>query len=565
MPAHLRRLAACLVLLLFAASFILRGGGEGAGSLWWVERVQAVPALLSTLNGREWSAVILAGLLLLTLLFGRVFCSWLCPLGILQDLANRIARPRPSRRKGKGVRFAPHHPWLRGIMALLAFGGLAAGTVGLLTWMDPYSIAARGMAYIFTPMLRLLAPATGAEMTPPDWESASPFLMAIAALGLALPLGLAAWRGRLYCNTLCPVGTVLGLLSRVAPFTPKLDRTACGRCGTCMKACKAQAIDLKNGRVDATRCVACYNCLAACSRGAMTLRPQKKTPNAAESAAAVAEEPVVDKTRRAFLGVGITALASAALPEVSRPTPASTNPAEVGTNENPVAVPPGAQSVERFLSQCTACGLCISQCPTGVLRPSVGHHSSGFMKPFLWYGRASCDPNCVTCSQVCPTGALLPLSLAEKRHTQTGLAQYRQQHCRVWAQGETCGKCVTEAHCPTGALVAQQVQVPTVDAETCRGCRRCTSVCPAGAITRVDVPGRERKLAVIDRSKCIGCGACAAACRPQAITLRSLTAPRLDAPEKCIGCGACELACPAKRPWALSVVPRAVHLTTPNK
>ncbi len=563
MLATIRRVVACLVLLAFVASFIPRGGAASVVPLWWVERVQLVPALLGSLSAKAWALLILGGLLLLTLIFGRVFCSWLCPLGMLQDLVNRAARPQPQRRKGRAVRYAPNHPRLRAAMALLAFGALAAGSVGLLTWLDPYSIAARGMAAIGAPALCGLL---GIEMPPEgEWLHYGPLFMAVAALGLALPLGLAIWRGRLYCNTICPVGAVLGWLARFAPCTPHIDQTACGRCGACMKACKAQAIDLKNGRVDATRCVACYNCVAACSNRAMKLAPeiaraQKQEDTAAEPLAAA--QPA-SASRRAFLGVGIMGLASAALPEMPQPAPSS-NPGEVGTNEIPFAVPPGAQSAERFLSRCTACGLCISNCPTGVLYPSFMHHSSGgFMKPWLNYSQAFCDPNCTTCSQACPTGALLPLSLAEKRHTQIGLAQYTQKACLVWATGQNCGRCVTEVSCPTGALEAQDVQRPAVDAEKCRGCRRCSRVCPAGAITRVEVEGRDRPLAVIDYSKCIGCGACAAACRPRAISVTSLVAPRLAHPEKCIGCGACEHVCPTRRPQALAVIPRAVHLHTP--
>ncbi len=559
MLATFRRLVASLVLLFFVASFIPWGGAGAWSGIWWVERAQFVPALLGSLSGKAWAGIVLGVLLLLTLLFGRVFCSWLCPLGILQDIANRAARPRPQSRKGKGIRFAPNHPWLRGIMALLAFGGLAAGTVGLLTWLDPYSIAARGMATIVNP---LFSWAMGAEAEPWDMELSAAVAMAVAACGLALPLGLAVWRGRLYCNTICPVGSVLGCLSRFAPFTPKMEASACGRCGACMKSCKAQAIDIKNMRVDASRCVACYDCLSACSRSAMTLRPTKPAAKVANGEAPAEES--ADASRRAFLGLGVASLATAALPELPASAP-SCNPAEQGTNESPAAVPPGAQSVERLLDHCTACGLCISNCPTQVLRPSVfALGIRGFMKPMLDFTRAFCDPNCTNCSRACPTGALLPLALAEKRRTQIGLVHYEQKNCLVWLHGKPCARCVTEVQCPTGALVAQEVNVPQVDAEKCRGCRRCSRVCPVGAITRVEVEGRDRLLAVIDRSKCIGCGACAAACRPQAIALQKLTAPRLAHPEKCIGCGACDHVCPAKRERALYVVPREQHLSTPE-
>ncbi len=308
------------------------------------------------------------------------------------------------------------------------------------------------------------------------------------------------------------------------------------------------------------RIVACCDCLSARRRGAMRSPSRPSASPQAETAT-----PAVDSSRRAFLGMGIAGFASAALPELPAPAPGS-NPAEPGHNESPAAVPPGAQSVERFRSHCTACGLCISACPTQVLRPAVlALGIRGFMMPTLDFTRAACAAECVTCSHVCPTGALLPLSLAEKRHTQIGLVHFSQSACRVWKEGVACAQCVTAAHCPTGALEEQQVSVPTVNADLCRGCRRCARVCPAGAISMVEVEGRAKRLAVIDRSKCIGCGACATACRPQAISLQQLTAPHLAHPEQCIGCGACEHVCPATSQKALCVVPRAVHLQTPGE
>ncbi len=571
MSALIRRIVAILVLLAFAAAFIPWAGGELSGQAMGC--LQFVPALLGTLSGKAWACCALAALLLLTLIFGRVYCSWLCPLGILQDAANRLARPRPRAAKGRFLRWAPNRPWLRAFFALLGFGMLAAGSVGLLTWLDPYSIAARGMAAFVNPALTALAGLCGAELPAPDWQRYAPWAMALAALGLALPLGMAVWRGRLYCNSICPVGAVLGLLARLAPCTPHIDREACGRCGACLRSCKAQAIDLRAQRVDATRCVGCYNCVSACSRSAMRLRPHNPFRRAAAKAgqgrgkeASAPPSPArVDTTRRALLGLGFASLAIAALPKPPRPKP-GTKPAEVADNTSPAAVPPGAQGVERLLTHCTGCGLCIANCPTQVLRPgllALGLH--GFMKPTLDFSRGYCADDCHRCSELCPEGALLPLALAQKQRTQIGLAQYEPSRCVVWKHGVPCAHCVTAARCPTGALEAQEVNVPFIRDEACRGCGRCPRVCPAGAISMVRVEGREKRLAVIDRSKCVGCGACAQACRPKAIETRRLTIPRLAHPARCIGCGACEHACPATPQRAIRVTPRAEHLAAEER
>ncbi len=577
----IRRVVACLVGLAFVASFLPWGGVAPWEEGFWAERAQFVPALLGTLHGKEWAWVALAGLALLTLVFGRVFCSWICPLGIAQDAVNRVARPRPLRRKGKAIACDRNHVLVRAVFGIAGFGSLAAGGVGLMTWLDPYSIAARAMAAFGNPALSACANALGADLPAPAWDRYAPWLMAVAAFSVAVPLAMAAWRGRLYCNTICPVGALLGLLARFAPCAPHIDSASCGRCAACMKSCKAHAIDLKTMSVDTSRCVACYDCVSNCSRGAMTLRPHspfakpaaKGKSAAGKSAAgksaaakgkpapaAAPSEGRVDATRRAFLGLGFAGLAAAALPEPS--VAASEDRAEVGSNASPAAVPPGAGSVEGLLSRCTGCGLCIANCPTQVLRPALlSLGARGFLKPTLDFSRGFCAYDCHRCSTACPEGALTPLALAEKQRTQIGLVGFHQERCRVWTEGAECALCVLGGNCPTGALEAREMTVPFILDEKCIGCRRCERVCPQGAITVTEVEGRERRLAIIDRSKCVGCGACVDSCtRRKAIEGRKLTAPVLVAPEKCIGCGACEHACPAEPEKAMEVTARRVHL-----
>lgn len=527
MLAVIRRVVAMFVLLAFVALCSGLVPAEYVMRLMGAPRVQFVPLLLSSLSGGMAAVVVLVVLLLLTLIFGRVYCSWLCPLGILQDIVNRLLRPHGM----KQARYTPNHVIIRTLSALASFGAFAFGSVGLLAYLDPYSITARA----FGVLPRLLQTPSG---------SAAWLAIAVAAFSLALPLGMAAWRGRLYCNTFCPVGAVLGLLARWAPFAPQLDSKACRRCGSCLRRCKAHAIDLKLGRIDRTRCVGCYDCVSACPHHAIKLRKTLPKPTKAQ-------EPA-DPTRRALVGLGALSLASTLVP---LPANAANESSGAGESNSLPILPPGAgESRERFLNTCTGCGLCISHCPTGVLRPSLTAHGwAGFLKPYLavsspqgMEGGRFCRYDCNLCSSLCPTGALSPLSLAEKQRTRIATAQHYPARCTPWQTGYECGHCV--AACPTGALRLRPASVPIRDNPAdCTACRRCVRVCPQGAVSlhphpTADKP--ERRIAVIDYGKCIGCGACAAACRRHVIRAVQVEVPELN-PERCIGCGACTAHCPA--------------------
>lgn len=542
MLALLRRIVALFVLAAFAALCSGWVPEEYTLHLMGTPRVQFVPLVLSALNGSLLAGGVLAILALLTLLFGRVYCSWLCPLGILQDIVNRVVRPRGMKR----ARYTPNHYPVRIFFAFAAVSAFGVGATLILAVLDPYTSA----ALAFGTLKHLcLEPPVG------ETEAARGLGMGLILFCLALPLGMAAWRGRLYCNTVCPVGALLGLLARVAPFAPQIEKTACRRCGNCLRRCKAHAIDLKNGYIDRTRCVGCYDCVGVCPHGALSLLPKGK---------AATDDAPADPTRRAVVGLGGLALASALLP-----LPARSEEEQEGKGASPPALPilpPGAgENRARFLEVCTGCGLCIANCPTEVLRPSLTAHGwNGFLKPYLDirpadpHGVSSgrfCRFDCNRCSSLCPTGALMPLTLAEKQRTRIALAHHLPARCIPWQTGYECGHCA-EA-CPTHALTLRAVTVPLREnPDACTGCRRCLRVCPQGAISLVPAPTAEkpeRRVAEIDYGKCIGCGACAAACRRHhVIRAVSTEVPTLD-PERCIGCGACRAHCPAAPHAAISV------------
>ena len=241
------------------------GFAEGMGFL---TRIQFVPACLA------FNMIVLAVLVLVTLLVGRVYCSVVCPLGIFQDIVLRLRRLIVR----KNFAYRPGHPAVRAVSALV-FAVLAlCGCAALAGLIEPYSVYGRYATHLFEPLAAMCANVAAdlaARWGHPCILKTEIFVRGWAALGVAGVLFvaltiLAAWRGRLFCNTVCPVGAVLGLLSAKAPVRIRLDAEKCVKCGLCAKACKAECIDVANGKVDQSRCVRCFNCLGTCKKGAMS-------------------------------------------------------------------------------------------------------------------------------------------------------------------------------------------------------------------------------------------------------------------------------------------------------
>lgn len=556
----IRIVAALGVLLVFVYGFVNLSNLEPHGWEHMVERVQFVPAFLGTLSGAAGAALVLAALVLITLIFGRVYCSFLCPLGIMQDIVIRLRRgvDRLLGRRAKGARYTPAVPYVRYVVLGLVVLAMLGGATLLLTWLDPYTIAARFMAGVVNPLAAQgTALVPGVDYAAPDWGRYGWLLVAVVGFVL-VPLCMAWWRGRLYCNTICPVGALLGLLSRRPLLRLGIPASGCVRCGSCMRACKSNCIDVKNQRIDTSRCVNCYDCVSACRFG---LRPRLTSPFRGEAEKPAPEKkapaPVADASRRAFMGTiacGVPALLAAG--KACAADELSTDPATLGNNEARAATPPGSGNVARFLDRCTGCGLCISACPTHVLQPSTTQHGFfGIMKPYMDFTKGFCNFDCNICSTVCPEGALLPLALADKKKTQLALASFDRDYCIVQQDRTECGAC-TE-HCPTKALFTKEEKFPTCDAEKCFVCHACVQTCPKKAISIVE--DGEGSHIVIDNKECIACGKCARVCPAGAMTVQHLLIPTL-APELCIGCGACSYACPARPTRAMQLTPRARHI-----
>lgn len=314
----------------------------------------------------------------------------------------------------------------------------------------------------------------------------------LIALTTFVVIAVLAWRnGRTYCNTICPVGTILGFLSRYAWLRPHIDISKCNNCGLCARNCKASCIDPKEHRIDYSRCVTCMDCLESCHKSAITYtHPRKITGNSSEN------HVNVPTSRRQFL-VTAGVLVAGAIEAQEKKVDGGLAPIldkEIPQRSTPIA-PPGALSLRNMAQHCTACQLCVSVCPNQVLRPSGKFLT--FMQPEMSYERGYCRPECTKCSEVCPAGAIHPITRADKSATQIGHAVWIRENCIPLTDGVECGNCAR--HCPTGAIQmvasdpsdGNSLKIPVIDDERCIGCGACENLCPSRPFSAIYVEGYE--------------------------------------------------------------------------
>ena len=410
---------AALFLFIMTAAFT----GFGFSAAAWLPEVQFAPALMSCLAAFSLGAFLtVLGIALLTFCFGRFYCAFICPLGILQDLIGFLSRRKSGR--------SSNHRKTRYAIAGVVFGMLIAGWSGGFLLLDPYSNFGR--------------------------------LFGSFTIGGLIPLIvlvlLVIWKKRIFCTAICPVGTVLGLLAKHGLFRLRLTEQ-CVKCGQCVKVCPSGCIDPAAGTIDNERCVRCMNCLSVCRLHAVKFgRPEKKAQS-------------FDEGRRAFLVNGTVLIAGLA---------AGMALAKAGLGKLAdyakrfSFLPPGAGNAERFVSRCTACQLCTANCPAKIIVPAPG----GDGPVSLDLNRGACLYDCNRCSQVCPTGAIRPLTLQAKQKTKIAEAKFNPRVCIVFQEGEKCGKCASV--CPTGAVTLRPSGAPRpVNTALCIGCGACKQVCPA--------------------------------------------------------------------------------------
>lgn len=486
--------------------------------LGWLAKIQFWPAFYALNIG------VVAVLVVLTLVFGRIYCSVICPLGIMQDVVSWLH----GRRKRNRFTYSKEKKWLRYGMLGVFIISAVAGINAIVSLLAPYSSYGRIASSLFKPVYEagnnVLASIAEhfnsyAFYSVDVWMKSLPTLIIASVTFVAIVI--LAWRGgRTYCNTICPVGTILSFLARFSWFKVRIDSSKCVNCGLCTKNCKASAIDFKNHKIDYSRCVVCGDCLGKCHKGALSFtsgradkstsgrvnkstsqQVDKQTSRQADNANLLVNwstrNSSADNGRRSFLLAAAIATTGAALAQEKKKVDGGLAAIEdkIAPERLTPLTPPGSMSAQHFAQHCTACQLCVSTCPNGVLRPSTD--LSKFMQPTMSYERGYCRPECTKCSEVCPTGAIKPITRADKSATQIGHAVWIKKNCVPLTDGVECGNCAR--HCPAGAIQmvpsdpknGQSPKIPVVNEARCIGCGACENLCPARPFSAIYVEGHE--------------------------------------------------------------------------
>ncbi|HOW85960.1 MAG TPA: 4Fe-4S binding protein [Candidatus Aminicenantes bacterium] len=421
-----------------------------------------------------------------TILFGRIFCGWVCPLGAVNQLSSFLFKKakflRPPREDKASL--APKYY----ILVLVLVGALLG--LDLAGYLDPLSFLTRSFALAVLPSLAQALSGLGGilyglgaaglarsvSQLLQNWTINTTFIQGFSVgLFFLAAVGLNARRERFWCRYLCPTGALLGLLSRWNLVKLRIDDEACIKCGLCTQHCETQAHPYPNDGWKSGECVYCLNCASRCPTAAIHFPLSARF----EKAANVSN---VDLSRRKLL---LTTIAGLAAAPFFRLTP-SRKRASVK-----LLRPPGSLPEDKFLAKCVKCGQCMRACPTGGLQPVLAEAGpEGIYTPRLVPKIGYCEYYCSLCTQVCPTGAIRKLTIEEKNRVKMGTAWLNKSRCIPHVLGKPCVVC--EEHCPVSPKAIKLVEVqtrlpdgtiaaqkaPFIDHELCIGCGICENKCP---------------------------------------------------------------------------------------
>ena len=491
----LRKIRIILATVMFLCITWLFVDFTGTARHWfaWMPKLQFLEAVLAL------NVAVIIGLVVLTLVFGRIYCSVICPLGIMQDIFGWLGKKQKKNR----YTYSKEMKWLRYPVLVLFIIALVAGIGTLFQLLAPYSAFGRIATYLLQPVW--IAGNNVLASIAEHYDSyafyhvskdvPNYYVVTIIAVWTWAIVAALAWKyGRTYCNTVCPVGTFLSFFSRFSWLKIKFDVDKCKNCSLCTKNCKASCIDFKTHSVDYSRCVVCGDCIESCKFGA--LRYSRGSSETSKTSETRDTSPESD-SRRSFLlsSAMLTTAAIAQQKEKMMDGGLAEIADKVAPERQTPLTPPGSRSRANMEKHCTGCQLCVSECPNEVLRPS--NDLMHLMMPVMSYENGYCRPECTRCSQVCPAGAILPIAAEDKASTQIGHAVWIKKNCVVLTDEVECGNCAT--HCPVGAIEMvpsdpdneESPYVPAVNEARCIGCGACENLCPARPHSAIYVEGHE--------------------------------------------------------------------------
>jgi len=370
----------------------------------------------------------------LTLIFGRFFCGWICPLGSFIDLVDKVVDRSPKLIKAKKIKY----------YLLFIFLVLAAGGVSVAWLLDPISWVARTAGTLIrnTPQLKIVI---------------------LFIIFLVLFSVFTGRRG--FCRILCPLGAISALVARYSHFSMK-HKNSCSQCGTCAQHCRMAALNPENMNFDKTECIQCRTCIDNCKTNSIEFNYSRSEAT-----------PALFSSRRsalASLGAGIVSISS--LRAFADFTP-----------QRHHLRPPGAKPEEIFNNLCIRCNSCVQACPTGgLVAQTTGVDAVQILTPVLSGKKGGCEYDCNACGKVCPSGAITHLPLHEKHKTVIGFARLYKNRCIPYMARKSCLACY--AACPVQAIRLKRghdqlpwgdpLQLPYIDPDLCIGCGLCEAACP---------------------------------------------------------------------------------------
>lgn len=500
------RVAVSLVLFSLISFYFLDFADLLPKRIHLLTELQFVPALIA------FNIVALLIVIALTVLFGRVYCSSVCPMGVFQDIVDWVAKRFHRKKKYPHFKERKILRWSIVTATVITF---FAGVSIVVSLIDPYSAYGRMATNLFRPAY-LLGNNTIAWIDNYyghyQFYKVDVFVSSIVALLIAsitiLVIGFLSYKwGRLYCNTICPVGTVLGFLSRFSVFKIRIDDEKCNSCSLCSMKCKSSCIDAATKTIDYSRCVDCFNCLEVCNRKAIkySFALLKKKPSSVSEI-----EETYTPSRRKFFGFALMGIAGVKKLFGKEPSDTTTLK-EIYTSHNvafkrkyPIT-PPGSIDVKRFNDRCTACHLCVAKCPSNVLKPTFLEYGlAGMLQPTMDFSHGYCNYHCTLCTDICPADALEKITSKEKKTLQVGHVHYIKENCVVVTDGTDCGAC--SEHCPTQAVSMKpykgDLRIPEINQDLCVGCGGCEYICPTRPYRAIYVVGNPvHKQALIPEEK----------------------------------------------------------------